>query len=135
MANLVTIGGVALPTPSQYIGNTVTIVDSARNVAGYMIGTVIRNDVAKVSMTWAFISAQDWANMLKLFDPRFGGSFIRSVTFFNQSTASLETRDMYVSDRTSSGSFLLYNAENAPNSSVIGLPRGYQNANLSLIEV
>ena len=135
MANLVTIGGVALPTPSQYIGNTATIVDSARNVAGYMIGTVIRNDVAKVSMTWAFISAQDWANMLKLFDPRFGGSFIRSVTFFNQSTASLETRDMYVSDRTSSGSFLLYNAENAPNSSVIGLPRGYQNANLSLIEV
>lgn len=135
MANLVTIGGVALPTPSQYIGNTATIVDSARNVAGYMIGTVIRNDVAKVSMTWAFISAQDWANMLKLFDPRFGGSFIRSVTFFNQSTASLETRDMYVSDRTSSGSFLLYNADNAPNSSVIGLPRGYQNANLSLIEV
>lgn len=135
MANLVTIGGVALPTPSTYIGNTATIVDSARNVAGYMIGTVIRDDVAKISMTWAFISAQDWADMLKLFDPNFGGAFVRSVTFFNQSTASLETRDMYVSDRTSSGSFLLYNETNAPNASVIGLPRGYQNANLSLIEV
>lgn len=135
MANLVTIGGIALPTPSTYIGNTATIVDSARNVAGYMIGTVIRDDVAKVSMSWAFISAQDWAAILKMFDPRFGGSFVRSVTFFNQSTATLETRDMYVSDRTSSGSFLLYNEQNAPNPSVIGLPRGYQNANLSLIEV
>lgn len=135
MANLVTIGGVALPTPSSYVGNTATIVDSARNVSGKMVGTVIRDDVAKVSMTWAFISAQDWANILKLFDPRFGGSFTREVTFFNQSTASLETRTMYVSDRTSSGSFLLYNEQNAPYSSLIGLPRGYQNANLSLIEV
>lgn len=135
MANLVTIGGVALPTPSTYIGNTATIVDSARNVAGYMIGTVIRNDVAKVSMTWAFISAADWANILKLFDPAYGGSFTRDVTFFNQSTNSLETRTMYVSDRTSSGSFLLYNESNAPSSAYVGLPRGYQNANLSLIEV
>lgn len=135
MAVLVSVGGVALPTPSTYVGNTATIVDSARNVEGYVIGTVIRNNVAKISMTWNFISAQDWSNMLKLFEPAYGGAFYNSVTFFNQTSATLETRTMYVSDRTSSGSFLLYNERNAPNANWIGLPRGYQGASLSLVEV
>lgn len=142
MANLVTINplvlgaeGFVVPTPSTYIGNTATIVDSARNTDGYMIGTVIRNDVAKISMTWALISAQDWANMLKQFEPEYGGAFVRSVTFFNQTTGTLETRNMYVSDRTSAGSFLTYNAENAPSSDWIGLPSGYLGAQFSLIEV
>ena len=142
MANLVTIepitaGGDAfvVPTPSSYIGNTATIVDSARNTDGYMIGTVIRNGVAKIQMSWAFIGAQEWAELLQQFEPEYGGAFIRDVTFFNQTTAALETRQMYVGDRTSSGSFLLYSAENAPNPSYIGLPRGYQGAQFSLIEV
>lgn len=142
MANLVFIEplqsgaeGFAVPTPSAYIGNTATIVDSARNTEGYMIGTVIRSGVAKIQMTWNFISAQDWAALLKQFEPAYGGAFIRDVTFFNQTSGQLETRTMYVSDRTSSGSFLLYNEQNAPNASQIGLPRGYQGASFSLIEV
>lgn len=135
MAALVTVNGVALPTPSTYIGNTATIVDSARNVEGYVIGTVIRNNVAKISMTWNFLTAQEFSNMLKLFEPAYGGSFYNSVTFFNQTSAALETRTMYVSDRTSSGSFLLYNENNAPSSSWIGLPRGYTGISLSLVEV
>ena len=142
MANLVTINplvlgaeGFVVPTPSDYIGNTATIVDSARNTDGYMIGTVIRNGVAKIQMKWNFITADDWAAMLKQFEPDCGGAFVRSVTFFNQTSAQLETRDMYVGDRTSSGSFLLYNAENTPDAAHIGLPRGYLGAQFSLIEV
>lgn len=142
MANLVYLNpilmggeGFAVPTPSTYIGNTATVVDSARNVSGQMIGTVIRNGVAKIQMTWNFLSADDWAAMLKQFEPQFGGSFVRSVTFFNQTIGALDTRNMYVSDRTSSGSFLLYNAENAPDEAHIGLPRGYLGAQFSLIEV
>jgi hypothetical protein len=142
MANLVyfqplLIGGegFVVPTPSTYIGNTATVVDSARNVSGKMIGTVIRNGVAKIQMSWNFISAQDWAAMLKQFEPSYGGSFTRRVTFFNQTSGTLETRQMYVGDRTSSGSFLLYNTENAPDESWIGLPRGYLGAQFSLIEV
>jgi hypothetical protein len=73
--------------------------------------------------------------MLKQFEPQFGGSFVRSVTFFNQTIGTLDTRNMYVGDRTSSGSFLLYNAENAPDEAHIGLPRGYLGAQFSLIEV
>lgn len=142
MANLVTIeplvlGGTAfvVPTPSSYVGNTATVVDSARNTDGYMMGTVIRNGVAKIQMSWAFISSQNWAEMLQQFEPAYGGSFIRSVTFFNQTSAALETRSMYVGDRTSSGSFLLYNESNAPSPEWVGLPRGYQGAQFSLIEV
>lgn len=127
--------GYAVPTPSTYIGNTATIVDSARNTDGYMIGTVIRNGVAKIQMTWNFLSAQDWSDLLKQFEPAYGGAFVRDVTFFNQTSGELETRTMYVGDRTSSGSFLLYNEENAPDPSLIGLPRGYLGAQFSLIEV
>lgn len=142
MANLVYIEplregdvGFAVPTPSDYIGNTATVVDSARNTDGVMIGTVIRHDVAKISMKWNFLTPQAWASILQQFDPAYGGDFVRNVTFFNQTSCALETRTMYVSDRNSSGSFLVYNSENAPDPSWIGLPRGYLGASLSLIEV
>lgn len=142
MANLVTIEplvsgaeGFVVPTPSTYIGNTATIVDSARSVDGRMIGTVIRNGVAKIQMTWAFIDAQKWAELLQQFEPSYGGSFTRQVSFYNQTSGVIETREMYVGDRTSAGSFLLYNAENAPAAYMIGLPRGYRDAAFSLIEV
>lgn len=143
MPNLVTIkamtaGGTdfVVPIPSTYVGNTATIVDSARNVEGKMIGTVVRNNVAKITMTWAYISAEDWANLLMQFSPAHGGNFTRNVAFFDQATNSVVTREMYVSDRSSSGSFLLHNSSTAHgDSSLIGLPRGYQGATFSLIEV
>ena len=49
---LVTVAGVALPEPSAYSGNTATIVDSARNLEGRVIGSVVRDDVAKVELSW-----------------------------------------------------------------------------------
>ena len=140
--NLVTIQPLVLgaeafvlKTPSEYIGNTATIVDSARSTNGFMIGTVIRNGVAKIQLKWNYISAEEWAEMLMQFEPEYGGSFVRNVTFFNQTTGAMETRSMYVSDRTSAGSFLLHNETTTSDPDKIGLPRGYLNAQLSLIEV
>ena len=98
MTALVTVAGVPLPEPSEYSANTSTIVDSARNVSGYVIGSVIRNDVAKVELKWRYLTAQQWASVLNLFT----NNFYNSVTFFNQSTASYTTRQMYVSDRSAS---------------------------------
>ena len=95
MDALVTVGGVALPEPSEYSAKTSTIVDSARNVAGYVIGAVIRNDVAKVELKWRYLTAQQWASVLSLFT----NSFYNDVRFFNQATASYTTRRMYVGDR------------------------------------
>ena len=124
------------PTPSKYTGLTSTIVDSARNTSGQMIGSVIRHNVAKITMSWNFIDVFEWAAILQQFEPEYGGAFIREVTFFNQARAFMETRRMYVSDRTGD-SFLLFNYENLPDDdlSYYMKPRGYRNATFSLVEV
>lgn len=96
MAALVTVAGYELPEPSTYTSGTSTLVDSARNVSGYVIGSVIRNDVAKVELSWRYLTAAQWANILRLFT----NNFYNSVTFFNQATADYTTRQMYVSDRS-----------------------------------
>lgn len=96
MTALVTVNGVELPEPSEYSANTSTLVDSGRNVSGYVIGSVIRNDVAKVELKWRYLTAQQWANVIGPFN----SNFYASVRFFDQSTADYTTRQMYVSDRT-----------------------------------
>lgn len=100
MANipaLVTVNGVEFPEPSSYEATTSTIVDSGRNVQGKMVGAVVRPDVAKVSIKWNFLTAQQWATVLSLFTT----NFYCTVRFYNQTKARYDTRQMYVSDRTS----------------------------------
>lgn len=141
MANLsplVKIGGIngtPLPTPSTYEATTATIVDSARNAKGVMIGSVIRSDVAKISMTWKFISAQDWADMLSLFSEANGGHFINDVYFFLQDTNRWEKRTMYVSDRTAGVFMRNDDTFTQGGIQMHGSIKGYLNAKLSLIEV
>lgn len=98
--SLVMIGSVALPEPSTYSGNTSTLVDTARNTQGVMIGSVIRDDVAKVELSWKFLTITQWAEINKLFKISAGGKFINDVTFFDQSTGDWITRQMYISDRS-----------------------------------
>lgn len=93
--DLVTVAGLPLPEPSEYSAITATIVDSARNVEGKVVGSVVRNDVAKVELKWRYLTAEQWADILSCFT----NEFYNDVTFFNQATASYVTRQMYVSDR------------------------------------
>lgn len=123
---LVTVAGVALPEPSTYQGNTSTLVDSARNVEGYMIGSVIRDDVAKIELTWRYLTVQQWANINRLFKRSAGGQFINSVTFFDQSAGTYITRQMYVNDRRAG----LWRRD--PNT---GAVMGWTDCSLALIEV
>lgn len=125
MRSLVSIGSFDFPEPSTYTGTTSTIVDSARNVQGKVIGSVIRDDVGKIAMTWKFITVSDWAAILSKFSIAKGGAFYNKVTFFCQDSGTWETREMYVSDRNAS-IFLRDKAGNI---------RGYLNAALSLVEV
>ena len=125
--NLITIAGVALPQPSKYVGLTADVVDTARNVQGVMVGGVVRSDVAKVEADFNYLTAAQWSTILKLFNPTYGGSFTNQVTFFNQTTADWETREMYVGDRTTSGAFLC-----DPST---GAVTGWKSPHLSLIEV
>ena len=119
---LVRVSGRDLPEPSTYEANTATIVDSARNVEGYVIGSVIRDDVAKITLGWRWLSAEDWASVLSLFTR----TFYHPVDFYDQSRASWLTREMYVSDR-SSGMF-----RRDPDTGEI---LGWTDCKLSLIEV
>lgn len=122
MQALVTVAGVALPEPSTYSGTTSTIVDSARNVNGVVVGSVVRSDVAKVEIGWRYLTVQQWANVLSLFT----SNFYNSVTFFNQVTGSYTTRNMYVSDRTASA---------WRRDPVSGEVLGWTEPSLSLVEV
>ena len=64
-----------------------------------MIGSVIRDDVAKIELQWKYLTVQQWAKINKLFKQSAGGALINSVTFFDQSEGAYITRQMYVSDR------------------------------------
>lgn len=122
MDALISIGGYVLPEPSSYSAVTSTIVDSARNVSGYVIGSVIRNDVAKIELSWKYLTVEQWASILS----RFSSSFTNSVYFFNQATGTHDTREMYVSDRSASA------WRRDPNT---GELLGWVNPSLSLVEV
>lgn len=122
MAALVSIGGFEFPEPSTYNATTSTIVDSARNVSGYVVGSVVRSDVAKVEMSWKYLTAAQWASVLSLFT----NSFYNEVRFLNQATNSYTTRTMYVSDRTAG----MWRRD--PQT---GAVMGYTNCALSLVEV
>lgn len=98
---LITVGGFEFPEPSTYSGNTATIVDSARNLQGIVIGTVIRDDVAKVEVSWRYLTVKQWADINKCFRRSSGGKFYNSVTFFDQAIGGWVTKTMYVSDRSS----------------------------------
>jgi hypothetical protein len=119
---LVSIGGYEFPEPSSYSATTSTIVDSARNVNGYVVGAVVRTDVAKVELSWKFLTVRQWATILSLF----ASSFYNDVKFFNQTTGTYTTRTMYVSDR---------NASMFRRNPETGEVMGWLNPSLSLIEV
>ena len=97
---LVIVGGTALPEPSEYSGNTATLVDSARNLEGRVTGAVVRDDDGKVELGWRYLTAKQWADVNRLFKESAGGHFYNEVTFFDQSAGDWVTKTMYVSDRS-----------------------------------
>lgn len=119
---LLTINGYEAPEPSTYSATTSTLVDSGRNVKGNVVGSVVRHDVAKVTVTWKYLTADQWAALIS----QFTTNFYCSVRFLNQATNAYETRQMYVSDRTS---------DMWRRNPVTGKIMGWTNCSLSLIEV
>lgn len=122
MEALVSIGGYGLPEPSSYSAVTSTIVDSARNVNGYVVGSVVRSDVAKIELEWKYLTVKQWATILSMFST----SFTNEVRFFNQVTGNYQTRTMYVSDRDAS--IFRRNPDT-------GEVMGWLNPKLSLVEI
>ena len=123
---LVSIGNYDFPEPSSYSGLTSTLVDSGRNAQGKMIGSVIRDDVAKVELSWKYLTVEQWAKINQCFRQASGGKFINLVTFFDESVGGWVTREMYVGDR-SAGMW----RRDPKNGDVLG----WTECKLSLIEV
>jgi hypothetical protein len=98
---LVSVDGYDFPEPSTYSGTTSTLVDSARNVSGVMVGSVIRDDVSKVEISWSYLTSEQWAKIQQCFRRASGGNFINSVVFFDQTLNGWVSKEMYVSDRSS----------------------------------
>ena len=96
---LVSVEGYDFPEPSTYSGNTSTLVDSSRNVQGKMVGSVIRDDVAKIEISWRYLTVEQWARIQKCFRQSAGGKFINLVEFFDQSVGGWVKKEMYVNDR------------------------------------
>ena len=86
----------ALPDPASYSGRTSTMTDSGTSVSGKLLGSIVRDDMAQVSLSWNYLEAEIWAEMNQLFRD----SYINRLRFFNQTTGSWEERDMFVSDRS-----------------------------------
>lgn len=122
MQALVTVAGVALPEPSSYSATNSTIVDSARNVNGVVVGSIVRKNVSKVELSWKYLTVQQWADVLSVVT----GNFYNTVTFFSQTTGDYETKKMYHGD-PSSGMW-----RRDPQT---GEVLGWTNCSISLIEV
>ena len=120
---LVSVDGYDFPEPSAYSANTSTLVDSGRNVEGQMIGSVIRDDVSKVEISWKYLTVEQWRDILKCFQGK--ENFVNSVTFFDQLAGDWVTKEMYVNDRKS-GMW-----RRSPEGDVLG----WTDCSLSLIEV
>lgn len=128
MANLalVSVGDYDFPEPSSYSGNTSTLVNAGRNAEGYMVGSVIRASVAKVELSWKYLTIQQWADIQKCFDENRGGNFISLVRFFDQSAGGWSVAEMYVSDRKAG----MWRRD--PDT---GAVLGWTNCSLSLVEI
>lgn len=116
---LVYINGTALPQSSTYNATSATLVDSARNAEGFMIGAVIRDNVSKVELTWNYLTLEQWARVCNI-------PFMSDVEFYDQDKAGWSTKELYKSDRTAE--LLHYDQQTH-------LPKGWKNCRLALIMV
>ena len=99
---LITINGLPLAKePSGYAAASSTMADEGMSVSGKMLGSVVREDVAQVSLSWPYLTAGEWAEINGLFKADGSGSrFSNEVEFFDQTIGGWRKCLMRVSDRS-----------------------------------
>ena len=125
-------------TPTEYNGISSTVVDSARNVKGVVVGQVVKEDIAKIEVSWNFLTVKEFADLSKLFLEKYGGSFFVPVAFFNEAIGDFEgdnqnppslsnnVRIFYPADRSAKFAQIKLDAS--------GKPIGYVNVSLHLVD-
>jgi hypothetical protein len=90
---LISIGGVDLPTPSDYEVGIMDISKAERNANGTMIIERIATK-RKIALKYAYLSATDLASVLTAIAPTF-----YNVTYLDPQTNSYRTASFYCGDR------------------------------------
>lgn len=124
MQNFITINGVKFPQPRRGLELlAATIVDSARNANGVVVGQKVGRDQQKLNnLFWGYLTAAQWSEMLKIFDK----NFFVTVTYPDMVNNRWTTRKMYPGDRTAT---VFHLDENT------GLPLDYIDCKVNLIDV
>ena len=124
-------------SPYDYDASSSTLVDSARNSEGVVVGQVIKEDVAKIEMKWNYLTVAEYSALAQLFDSAYGGNFFVYVSYFdvvlgdfesdNTITPTLSThRIFYPNDRKAVVAHITLDAN--------GKPIGYKDVSLHLID-
>ncbi|WP_066316979.1 DUF6711 family protein [Bacillus sp. FJAT-29814] len=90
---LITVGGVALPTPSEYQVDIMDISKAERNAAGTMIIERIATK-RKIELGWALLTGAQYSQILNAVDPVFF-----TVVYFDPKDNSNKTGTFYCGDR------------------------------------
>jgi hypothetical protein len=85
-----------LPEPTSYSATTSAMVDSGTSVSGQLLGSMVRSDVAKISISWNYIDAPTWSKINQLFKD----DYYKLVRFYDQTAGDWDQRKMSVSDRS-----------------------------------
>jgi hypothetical protein len=91
---LISIGGVALPTPSNVDVGIMDISKAERNANGLMIIERIAQKV-KLSLSYNYLSAGDASTVLNAVSPVF-----YNVTYLDPRTNTYKTSSFYTGDRS-----------------------------------
>ena len=73
MQSFITINGTKFPQPRRGLELlSATIVDSARNANGVVVGQKVGRDQQKLNnLFWGYLTAEQWSAMLQIFDKNF----------------------------------------------------------------
>ena len=115
------INGYELPPPKRGVKPTIaTIVDSARNANGTVVGQRVGRDQYKIDgLEWPWLSAEVWSQILTILD-----QFFVYVTLVDPVTNSRKTVKMYCGDRSAEPYWL----------DTDGNPTFYRNCKFNLID-
>lgn len=122
MSAFITINGNAYPAPKRGLNFQVsTIVDSARNANGVVVGQIVGREQQKInSLEWPHLSAELWSAILQEFE-----NFYVVVSYPDMVTNTWTTRKMYPGDRSATPLWL----------DDSGFPTDYINCKVNLIDV
>ena len=90
------INGYDLPPCKRGVNIIVsTVVDSARNANGVVVGQKIGRDLYKIdTLEWAWLTAEEWSKILKVLN-----DFYVRLTFYDPVANAPRTITVYPSDR------------------------------------